>query len=260
MKFVIYLIPFLLVFNGLAFGQERFLMDQNTFQKFKQAKRMYVKGEQLYLKEKLAKAEEALEKCVEVFPKYSEAYFILSQVNYKQKEYAVALDYLLSAKAHFKYMSNLRVSTQMEYITTLQERRQKLKEVMRELQEKLSRATDDASRSRLESALGLTKGQLSQIENRLHSPIPNIENPPAAYFYVHGNILLKMKRYQEAHKQYLQTIKVDPKHGKALNNISTLYFMAKNFQKAKEYMERAEANGTAVNEKYKKALLKALGE
>jgi tetratricopeptide (TPR) repeat protein len=258
MKFVTYLILLLLVFNGLSFGQERFLMDQNTFQKFKQAKRMYVKGEQLYLKEKLAKAEEALEKCVEVFPKYSEAYFILSQVNYKQKEFPIALDYLLSAKAHFKYMSNLRVSTQMEYITTLQERSQKLKEVMRELQEKLSRTTNDAARSRLESALGLTKGQLSQIENRLHSPIPNIENLPAEYYYVHGNILLKMKKFQEAHKQYLEAVKVDPKHGNALNNISTLYFMAKKFDKAKEYLDRAEANGIVINEKYRKALLKAL--
>lgn len=90
MRLVICLIPFLLVFNGLALGQERFLMDQNTFQKFKQAKRMYEKGEQLFFKGKLSEAEEVLEKCVAVFPKYSQAYFILAQVNYKQKEFPTA--------------------------------------------------------------------------------------------------------------------------------------------------------------------------
>ena len=259
MKLVICLIPFLLVLNGLTFGQERFLMDQNTFQKFKQAKRMYEKGEQLFFKGKLSDAEEVLEKCVGVFPKYSEAYFILAQVNYKQKDFPTALDYISSAKTHFKYMSDLRVSTQMEYITTLRDRSQKLKDLMRELEEKLSRATSDATRSRITSAIGLTKGQLSQIENRLHSPLPNIENLPAEYYYVHGNILLKMKRLKEAHQQYLEAVKVDPKHGNSLNNLSTLYFMVKNYEKAKEYMDRAEATGMTVNEKYKKALLKALG-
>ncbi len=258
MKLVIFLIPILLILNGFTFGQERFLMDQNTFQKFKQAKRLYVKGEQLYLKGKLSRARESLEKCVEVFPKYSEAYFILAQVLYQQKEYAIALDQISNAKTHFKYMSNIRVSTQMEYISTLREQSQKLKEVMRELQERLTASSSDATRSRVESAIGATKAQLSQIENRLHSPIPNIEGLPAEYHYVHGNIFFKLKKFQEAHKQYLETIKIDPRHGNALNNLSNLYFMVKKYDKAKEFMDRAEANGVTVSEKFKSVLMKAL--
>lgn len=258
MKLLLFLIPFLLVFNGLMMGQERFLMDQNTFQKFKQAKRLYEKGEQFYLKDKLSKAQESLEKCVEVFPQYSEAYFVLAQVLYKQREYQGALEQIANAKTHFEYMSNIRVSTQMEYLSSLRERSMKLKEVLRELQEKLNNRLSDAERSRIESAIGGTSSELSQIENRLHSPIPNVETLPAEYYYVHGNILFKLKKFQEAHKQYLETIKVNPKHGNALNNLSTLYFMVKNYEKAKEYMEKAEASGVVISEKYKKALTQAL--
>jgi tetratricopeptide (TPR) repeat protein len=260
MKLVIFLISILLVFNGLTFGQERFLMDQNTFQKFKQAKRMYVKGEQLFLKGKLSKAQESLDKCVEVFPKYSEAYFILAQVHYKQKDYATALDHISSAKTHFKFMSDIRVSTQLEYIDTLREQRQKLQEQVRNLQEQLASAKSSADKSRIESAIGSAEGQISQIDNRMHSPIPNIESVPAEYFYVHGNIFFKTKKFQEAHKQYLETIKVDPNHGNALNNLSTLYFMVKKYNKAKDFMDRAEASGFTVSEKFKSALMNALGK
>lgn len=260
MRLVIFLIPILLIFNGLELGQERFLMDQNTFQKFKQAKRMYVKGEQLYLKGKLAKAQDALEKCVEVFPQYSEAYFILAQVQYKLKDYTVALDHIANAKTHFKFMSDIRVSTQLEYLDTLREQRQKLQEQLRGLREQLSSAKDDSEKSRIESAIGTAEMQVSQIDNRMHSPIPNIEDVPAEYYYVHGNIFLKMKNFQEAHKQYLEAVRVDPKHANALNNLSTLYYMVKKYDKAKEYLEKAEATGFTVNEKYKSALMKALGQ
>ena len=260
MRLVIFLIPILLIFNGLALGQERFLMDQNTFQKFKQAKRMYVKGEQLYLKGKLAKAQDALEKCVEVFPRYSEAYFILAQVEYKLKDYSAALDHIANAKTHFKFMSDIRVSTQLEYLDTLREQRQKLQEQLRGLREQLSSAKNDADRSRIESAIGTAEMQVSQIDNRVHSPIPNIEDIPADYHYVHGNIFMKLKKFQEAHKQYLEAVRVDPTHGNALNNLSNLYFMVKNYDKAKEYMDKAEIAGFKVNEKYKSALMKVLGQ
>jgi len=257
---VLVAISLFLVQGVSVYGQEKFLMDQNTFQKFKQANRLFVKGEQLFLKDKLSKSREALESCVEVFPQYSEAHFILAQILYKQKDFPYALKEIEAAKTHYKFMSDIRVSTQLEYMDSLREQRQKLQEQLRGLREQLPRTTDPAEKSRLESAIGSAEAQLSQIDNRNHSSLPNIETVPAAYYYVHGNIYFQMKKMQEAHQQYLKTIEIDPNHGNALNNLANLYFMVKKYDKAKEYLERAEESGIQVNEKFKDAIMKALGK
>ncbi len=258
-KLVICAVIMLLLLNGMPiFGQERFLMDQNTFQKFKQANRLFVKGEQLFLKKSFSKAREALEGCVEIFPEYSEAHFILAQILYKQKEFPTALEHIDAAKNHFKFMSDIRISTQLEYMDTLRERKQKLQEQLRMLREQLSRTTDPADKSRVESAIGSAEAQLSQIDSRDHSQVPNIETVPAEYYYVHGNIFFQMKKLQEAHQQYLETLKIDPNHGNALNNMANLYFMINKYEKAKEYLDRAEESGVEINVKFKDAILKAL--
>ncbi len=82
---------------------------------------------------------------------------------------------------------------------------------------------------------------------------------PAEYSYLHGNLLIRLKRFAEALPQFEKAVVADPKHGKALNNIASLHFMAGQYAEALEYIERAEAVGTKVDPDFKKAVLKALG-
>ena len=258
MRRVVYFFLFLLVFNGFFFGQERLLMDQKAFQRFKQAKRLYVKGEQLYLKGKLSKAKKSLEECVEIFPEYSEAYFVLAQVLYVQREYSSALDHIANAKAHFNYMANIRASSQMDYIGGLGEQSQKLKDRLRELQRKLSTSGATGQRSQLENQIGVIQSQLNRIEGQIRTPVPTFEQLPAEYHYVHGNLLFKLKKFPEAKTQYLEAVKVDQSHGNALNNVAILLFLEKKYRKAKAFLDRAEASGMAINQNFKRDLEKAL--
>ena len=67
-----------------------------------------------------------------------------------------------------------------------------------------------------------------------------------------------MKKFQEAHDQYQEAIRLDPSHGDSYNNLAALYFQVKQYQKALDYLDQAEANGAKVNPEFKKAVLKAL--
>ena len=96
------------------------------------------------------------------------------------------------------------------------------------------------------------------INDRLKTPIATVSEMPADYYYVHGNILFKLKKYNESFKQYMETVRANPNHGNAYNNLANLNFMAKRYEKASYYFEKAESCGAKVNPKFKKAILKAM--
>jgi tetratricopeptide (TPR) repeat protein len=59
--------------------------------------------------------------------------------------------------------------------------------------------------------------------------------------------LYKLKKFEESQKQYLLAIKINPGHGDAYNNLANLYYLAKQYQKALDCLNRAEANGVKTN-------------
>ena len=63
---------------------------------------------------------------------------------------------------------------------------------------------------------------------------------------------------EHVYAQYLEAIKINPQHGNAYNNLANLYFMAKQYQKALDCLNKAEANGAEIKPELKKATLKAL--
>jgi pentatricopeptide repeat protein len=73
-------------------------------------------------------------------------------------------------------------------------------------------------------------------------------------------VLFKLKKYDEAHDQYLEAINVDPKHASAYNNLINLYYMSRNYELALKFIDQAEASGVKLNAELKKAVLKALGK
>lgn len=77
---------------------------------------------------------------------------------------------------------------------------------------------------------------------------------PAAYFYSHGNILYKLKKYKEALSQYLEVVSRDPKHGSAYNNLANLFYMAGKKEVASLCLAHAEASGFKVDPRFKKIL------
>jgi tetratricopeptide (TPR) repeat protein len=264
----LFLIVFIFAFlfgTHFGFSQKRFMLDQNEALKFKLAKQLYQKGQQLFLKGKFKKAEEALKDCLEKFPKYSDADYYMSQICYKKEDFPQALQHIKKAKKNYKFMADLGVSTQLEYMDSLRKQKQDLEEDLRNMKQQLADGNFKGGafssvRTELQGKIASAEKSLIQIEERLKNPIPTEAQMSADYYYVHGNILFKLKKYKESLDQYLQAVRVNPNHGNAYNNIANLNFMARQYQRALYYLEKAEICGIKVNPKFREAIYKAMGK
>jgi len=259
--FVPLIVFILLLGPNLSFGQRYFHMkEKEVYQKFKIANRFFLKGKEHFLKENYKKAEKELKKCIKELAEHVEAHFYLCQILYKKGDLHQALEHIEKAKENFEYMADLQEYAHLDYISQLREQMDILDENLSNLQGKLSKTQNYETRSVLESQISSIEQKKGTIKSKLTEPIPPVESIPSDYFYFHGNIFFKLKRYQEAHVQYLEAVKVNPQHGNAYNNLASLHFMAKQYQEALNYLDQAEASGAKVNPEFKKAILKALGK
>ncbi len=245
----ILLIVFILLFGAnFGFTQKHFYMkEKEIYQKFKAANKNFLKGKELFLKGDYNKAQKELEKCVDKMTEHVEAHFYLSQILYKKGYFHRALEHIEKAKANFEFMADLQIYAYQQYIEQLKRQKEELGMNLLNLKEQLHQTTNPDTKRALENQITQVQQKIGVIKNRISEPLPSEESIPANYFYFHGNIFFKLKKYQEAHTQYLEAIKINPKHEKAYNNLATLYYMAKQYQKALEYLNQAEANGVEIN-------------
>ena len=252
-----------LVFGGyFSFGQKRHMLDQNEAHKFKLAKQLYQKGQQLFIKEKFRKAGEAFNDCIEKFSRFADAHYYLGQIYYKYGSFLQALEHIEKAKKNYKFMADLGVSTQLEYMGELRKQKQDLEEQIRDLKQALSTGnyTVETGQKEIQARIAANENTLTKIDYRIKAPVPSVAVIPADYYYVHGNILFKLKKYKESLDQYLEAVNVNPKHGNAYVNIANLNYMARKYQKALYYLEKADSSGAKVNPEFRAAIYKAIGK
>jgi len=262
LKMMVGLIVLLVVcWSGFVFGQDAQVMDQNALSKFRIAKTQFYKGEKLFNKGDWNKAEKMLMECLENFPGYSYAHFYLSRIAYELKNFTKALEYIESAKKTHIIFSKLSASTYQEYLDQLREQKSSLEQQIIDMKQKLSTIGSggiNKARSDLENGISASEASIAQINNRLNSPIAQLAEIPADYFYIHGNILFKMNKFQESYDQYMLAVKSDPKHSNALGNLANLCFMSTQYQKALDYLDKAESFGFKANPKFRAAINDAL--
>jgi tetratricopeptide (TPR) repeat protein len=239
---VIIIIPFIL--SHFLEAQESDKMDQNLFQKFQLSQRLFEKGKALFLENNEKMATEALKECLIKFPKYSQADYYLAQIFYKKGEFLTALKHMDKAKANYKYMADLLVDYQQKQQNDL--RKQKM-----DLESKLTNMENKREREKI-------KIEIEALSFKLSQSLPVIPQKSADYYYVHGNIYTKIKKYNDALTQYMEALEINPKHGNASNNIAHLYYLAGQYQKALSYLEQAESRGIKINQEFKKAIQKRL--
>jgi tetratricopeptide (TPR) repeat protein len=241
-------------------GQVLDSSDQEILQKYKASQGDLNKGIDSFKKEKYDKAEESFLKVLERLPVHSEASYFLAQVYYKQGHLEKGLETIQNAESNFAVLGRILYRRQLSRTDQLNTQRQQIQQEITQLEAQLAQAKTDSERSAIQQ-------QINQKQSGLGTPEMVQERQdqvetltvPGDYYYVHGNLFFKMKKYQEALDLYLKAIEASPKHGNAYNNIANLYFMSQQYEKALEYLEKAEANGAKVNPEFKKAVLKALG-
>lgn len=252
---------FILLAADWSFGQRDFNMaERKLVDKFKMADAKFQKGKGLFVKEKYEKAEMELRACLEIMPEHADALFFLSQIDYKKGDFEQALADIEKAKSNYEFIGRLYTFTHQERLEALRDEKFKLENDVMNLQTALSRITSQEERQKVRMSIDRVKNDISAINLRLNEPIPPVLKTPAEYYYFHGNIFFKLKKFEEAHDQYLEAIKIEPKHASAYNNLINLYYMTKNYEQALKFIDQAEASGVKFNPELKKAVLKALGK
>ncbi len=241
-------------------GQVLDSKDQEILQKYKTCQGDLNKGIDAFKKEKYDKAGQSFVKVLERLPEHSEAAYFLAQVYYKQGNLEKGLEMIQTAEDNFAVIGRILYRRQLSRTDQLSAQTQQVRQEITQLEAELTQAKSDSQRSAIQQRINQLRASLSTPE-MVQQRQDQLETltVPGDYYYIHGNILFKMNKYQEAMDQYLKAIELEPRHGNAYNNIANLYFMSQQYGKALEYLEKAEANGAKVNAEFKKAVLKALG-
>ncbi len=260
---------FVFVLGVLSFGQEDMTRDEmELFKKYQSLDKNFEKGKLFFAREDYKKARKEFEQILEKLPEHADAHFFLSQIFYREGDLEKALDHVRSAKENYKFSVKMKIRMAQVSKVKLEEKKLELENTIKELEEKIISLPDKSEhaeeegkiKEKLQSKIDDIKKQLENINTQLKGPLPSEEEIPADYFYLHGNIYFRMKKFQEAHDQYQETIKIDPTYGDAYNNLAALYFQVKQYEKALDYLDQAEDNGAEVNPEFKKAVLEALGK
>lgn len=249
-----------LLATGICRGQADILtrMDEESFiQKYRSADKLFSeKCVKHLLKGNLAKAQKGLRMCLDIMPGHVNSLFYLSQTLYHQGDYNGALALIEQAEGNYKIVGSRILNIHQHNAQKYRARKNEIREVI------------DSFRGfeRFEGACGTNSviGQLSVEMQGIEGKEPSLqmlqelEQVPAEFYYIHGNILFKLKRFADARDRYIETIKANPRHEKAYNNLAALYFMGKNYKKTLFFLDLAAQNGLTINTQLKEKAMLAL--
>lgn len=229
--------------------------EKETVEKYKRAKVHFLKSVEHLKKGKVEKARKEADACLEIFPGYADAHLLLAQLQYQQGHYEDALQKIETAKSAFDTFNKFYAFSYQEYLTRLREERDRRESQISDLGQMMENAPSADEKRRLQDQIDKAKQNLTTLDNRLRNPIPDTIDLPAEYHFIHGNILFKMKRFDQAQGFYLAAVQADPGHANAYNNLINIFFAKGDSAQALKYLKQAEDNGVKVIEGLKKAVL-----
>lgn len=258
---VLLLLSLTVVMADLSFGQRGFGMkEKELVENFKRSDVRFLNGKEFFNKGKFDKADKELKACLEIMPEHADAYFYLAQIDLRNNEFDRALADIEKAESNYQFIGQFYTYTHELRLEQLRDDQSSLESEMSVFRERLAAAKTAEDKQKFQALLNQTQAQLSSVKSRLNEPLPDVMAIPADYYYIHGNILFKLQKFQDAYSRYLEAIKMDPKHPGAYNNLINLCFMAKNYDEAFRFVNQAETNRVSLNPKLKEAVLKAAGK
>lgn len=260
-QFPMIAVMFFLVFSVFSPAQKDFNMEEKAMVRdYKRSNSYYLEGEKLFKKGKIEKAAKSFEKCLEIFPQHDKAHFVMADIYLKKRELGKAETHIQQAKDGFMYLKKWYSFTFQQYLDSLREQKSTNDEQISGLESARSTTSNSLEKSRIEARLARLKSQNTEINTKLSEFLRSGVEMPAEYNYIHGNVYFLTRRFQEAFREYNITLEKKPDHGGACNNMASLYFIHKRYDKAREYLDKAVKLGAEINPKFQEALKKAEGK
>jgi len=235
------------------------LTEKEFAPKWEHANLLFLKGKDCFVKKEFIKAEAEFKACLEVLPEHADALFFLGQVDYLKGDFSQALVEIQKAEAAHAAMTGAHGSIDAERRKVLLDERAKKEQEIAFMEDTLYAADckTDQELLKLPESIEALRREISSL-NAMLNERPQLEPRalPADYSYVHGNILFKLNRIQEASDQYLRAIKSDSGHLRAYNNLINLCYITRDYEKALKFIKQAKTNGVEINPKLREAVLK----
>lgn len=229
--------------------------DVQAIKRMKEVNPQLVKARDLVSRREFPAAKKEIEAIIQKVPQLSEAHFLMAKVLYAEKAYPDALASMEKAEQTLGAMGAMMMKMNEDRRQGLSSRRQQQDAVIADLKGR-PQPLPLADQARLDRAEQL-RGELDREINELNEPTTGVRMP-AEYSFFHGNILLRMQKFNEAAAKYDEALKADPGYADAANNLASLYYQVKQYQKAHDVLTGVEARGGTVNPELKKAVADAL--
>ena len=239
------------IFSGVLSGYEYrkiASIRKDLIRKYQAADKYFKRAKSKFHKGNYTNAEKDLAKCINIFPGHANGEYYLSLICCKKNDYNQALNHIEKAKVNFLHLNKLNAQF-------TQERRVKLKEYQKDLTNGFYVSYYGEDNPCL-VPLGeyFSRAKATDVELLLSTPDKSINTIPANYFFIHGNIFYKLKRYKEALNQYVEVIKRNPRHAETYNNLANLCYLARQNKNALYFLNLAEACGFKVDPQFKAIL------
>ena len=227
--------------------------DVQTLQRIREMNPRLVRARTLVANREFERAKQELSLTLAKAPEISEAHFLMAKVHYAGRDFGAALDAMERAEKTFEALSGLMTEMKEDRRSDLLKRRAEAEITVNEV-----RASPNLNRSAaLQARLNRAEQLRSDIDRELNSAQARALAPPAEYAFFRGNILLRQQRLHEAITQYEKALGVDPGYADAANNLASVYYGAKQYEKALAVLSAVEARGADVNPELKKAITDA---
>ena len=198
-----------------------------------------------------ARAEAA--KCLELVPALPEGHLLLAKAAYVEKDFPEVLAEIEAAKAGHEKTAALR--ERMD-----QYRRADLRKRMRVLDNEISDLRAQAARQGSGTRLAAAESERARLQELESAPADWDVEVPAEYDFLHGNVLMRLGRYDVAVAQYGEALRKKPAYVEAANNLASVHHGKRQYGKALEVVQKAETAGARLNPELKRAIEEGLAK
>ena len=231
-------------------------IDAQLVRRYRDAEVSYGKARTLFDKKDFQGARKELGVCLGLIPAHANAHLLIAKVLYTEKDYAQALTEVERAKSGHETTAAILARMDEDRMSELRKRAKESADTISGLRQRQGSAVS----AELQQQIIAEEARKQEIDRILNAQRPDPKVMPAEYSFFHGNVLLRLKRPAEAVAQYEESLKLNPAYAEAANNLAALYYSAKQYEKAREVVTKAEGNGAVVNPELKKAVESALAQ
>ncbi len=211
-------------------------------------------GMQFLASERWDRAEAEFRSAVKIDPLFDAAFYGLGQVFMVRRQYEDAVRAYVDSRAAFIAGAASRATDKITADRRIRDQIQAIEEYIRSLERAGARRN-----SNLTADLQQQRLRIRQLEAQRTLSASSQPDVPAGLSLALGSAYFRLGAYQDAEREFLEAVRVDPGFGEAHNNLAVVFMMSGRLGQAEQEIALAERAGFKVSEQLKADLRKRKG-